>query len=120
MGLAAPQINIGLAAAVVRTPEGEMVTLLNPRINDESAQTDEQYEGCLSFFDVRGMVARPLAIDVEHPGIDGWLWPGSAPTSPRWGVGEDPLGRDILAARPARAAGYTKCSWVWSGSWSTS
>jgi peptide deformylase len=71
MGLAAPQIKIGRAAAVVRTPEGEMVTLLNPRICDESAETDEQYEGCLSFFDVRGMVRRPLAIEVEHQDIDG-------------------------------------------------
>jgi peptide deformylase len=71
MGLAAPQIGIGRAAAVIRTPEGETVTLLNPRISDESAETDEQYEGCLSFFDVRGMVPRPLAIEVEHQDIDG-------------------------------------------------
>jgi peptide deformylase len=71
MGLAAPQINIGRAAAVVRTMDGETLTLLNPRICDESAQTDEQYEGCLSFFDVRGMVPRPLAIEVEHQDIDG-------------------------------------------------
>ena len=34
MGLAAPQISIGRAAAVVRTPAGETVTLLNPRICD--------------------------------------------------------------------------------------
>jgi peptide deformylase len=71
MGLAAPQIGIGRAAAVVRTVEGETVTLLNPRISDESADSDEQYEGCLSFFDVRGMVPRPLAIEVEHQEIDG-------------------------------------------------
>ena len=71
MGLAAPQIGIGRAAAVIRTPEGETVTLLNPRISDESASTDDQYEGCLSFFDVRGMVPRPLAIEVEHQDIDG-------------------------------------------------
>ena len=71
MGLAAPQINIGRAAAVLRTPDGETVTLLNPRICDQSAETDEQYEGCLSFFEVRGMVARPLAIEVEHQDIDG-------------------------------------------------
>lgn len=71
MGLAAPQINIGRAAAVIRTAEGETLTLLNPRISDESAETDEQYEGCLSFFDVRGMVPRPLAIEVEHQDIDG-------------------------------------------------
>ena len=71
MGLAAPQIGIGRAAAVIRAPGGETITLLNPRICDESAETDEQYEGCLSFFDVRGKVPRPLSIEVEHQDIDG-------------------------------------------------
>ena len=71
MGLAAPQIGIGRAAAIVRTRDGETITLLNPRITDESADRDDQYEGCLSFFDVRGMVPRPLAIEVEHQDIDG-------------------------------------------------
>ena len=56
---------------MIRTAEGETVTLLNPRISDESAESDEQYEGCLSFFGVRGMVPRPLAIEVEHQDIDG-------------------------------------------------
>ena len=71
IGLAAPQINIGRAAAVIRTPASESLTLLNPRICDESAEMDEQYEGCLSFFDVRGMMPRPLAIEVEHQDVDG-------------------------------------------------
>lgn len=71
MGLAAPQIHIGRAAAVIRTAEGESITLLNPRIIDESADTDEQYEGCLSFFDVRGKVPRPLMVEVEHQDTDG-------------------------------------------------
>lgn len=71
MGLAGPQINIGRAAAVIRTPDGETITLLNPRICDESTETDEQYEGCLSFFGVRGLVPRPLAIEVEHQDTDG-------------------------------------------------
>ncbi len=71
MGLAAPQIGIGRAAAVIRTPEGEMITLLNPRICDQSAESDERYEGCLSFFDVRGNVPRPLSIEVEHQDVDG-------------------------------------------------
>ena len=73
MGLAAPQINIGRAAAVIQTPDGELITLLNPRICDQSAQMDEQYEGCLSFFEVRGMVPRPLAIEVEHQDTEGNL-----------------------------------------------
>ncbi|MEW2463105.1 peptide deformylase [Microbacterium sp. NPDC047426] len=71
MGVAAPQVGIDRAAAIVRSPEGESITLFNPRIVEESPETDEQYEGCLSFFDVRGKVPRPLAISVEHVDIDG-------------------------------------------------
>lgn len=73
MGLAAPQIGIGRSIAVVRTAEGQSITLLNPRIINQSPETDEQYEGCLSFFDVRGMVPRPLTIEVEHQETDGSL-----------------------------------------------
>jgi peptide deformylase len=66
-GLAAPQINLGYAAAVVRPagPGAEPIVLLNPRVVDESTESDEQFEGCLSFFDVRGRVERPLWMDVE-------------------------------------------------------
>jgi peptide deformylase len=71
LGIAAPQISIGRAAAVVRTPGGEIITLLNPQIINQSDDQDEQYEGCLSFFDVRGKVPRPLCIQVEHQHVDG-------------------------------------------------
>lgn len=67
VGLAAPQIGLGRAAAMVRLPDsGKTITLLNPAIIEESADTDDQFEGCLSFFDVRGKVTRPLWIVVEH------------------------------------------------------
>jgi peptide deformylase len=73
VGLAGPQIGRSLAAAVVRPPEraAEPVVLLNPRILTESRASDQQYEGCLSFFDYRGMVERPLRIEVEHARYDG-------------------------------------------------
>ena len=73
VGLAAPQIGLSVAAAVIRPPErgSEPVVLLNPRIVSDSTDTDEQYEGCLSFFDYRGRVQRPLRIDVEHARFDG-------------------------------------------------
>ncbi|WP_324192995.1 peptide deformylase [Nocardia transvalensis] len=71
MGIAAPQIGISRAAAIVRTPDGDTITLFNPRIVETSAAEDEQFEGCLSFFDLRGKVPRPLAIHVEHEDIDG-------------------------------------------------
>ncbi|GAA2620238.1 peptide deformylase [Streptomyces axinellae] len=72
MGIAAPQIGIARAAAVVQPP-GDIpaITLLNPRITTRSDETDEQYEGCLSFFDVRGLVPRPLKITVESMALAG-------------------------------------------------
>lgn len=73
MGLAAPQIGIGRAAAVIAPPDpdAEPLVLLNPRVISASAETDEQYEGCLSFFDVRGLVPRPLRLEVAHTRLDG-------------------------------------------------
>lgn len=73
MGLAAPQIGIDRAAAIVipPDPDAEPLILLNPRVVHESPESDEQYEGCLSFFDVRGMVPRPLQLEVEHTRLDG-------------------------------------------------
>ncbi|WP_111654070.1 peptide deformylase [Actinoplanes lutulentus] len=73
VGLAATQIGVPVAAAVVQPPEYDTqpVVLLNPRVVGESAECDDQYEGCLSFFDYRGLVTRPLRIDVEHARFDG-------------------------------------------------
>jgi peptide deformylase len=71
VGLAAPRIGIDRAAAIVRTPERETLTLLNPRLIDRSPKRDEQYEWCLSFFDVRGMVPRFDTIEVDHQDVDG-------------------------------------------------
>ncbi len=73
MGVAAPQIGIPRAAAIVIPPGpgAEPVVMLNPRVIGESAEEDEQYEGCLSFFDVRGLVPRPLRIEVACTRPDG-------------------------------------------------
>jgi peptide deformylase len=73
VGIAAPQLGLPWAAAVVRPPDraAEPVVLLNPRVVESSAETDEQYEGCLSFFDHRGLVPRSLRVAVEHIQWDG-------------------------------------------------
>lgn len=72
MGIAAPQIGIGRAVAIVQPPgDAPAVILVNPRNTDRSEKTDEQYEGCLSFFDVRGLVPRPLKITVETKALTG-------------------------------------------------
>ncbi|MFD8749421.1 peptide deformylase [Kitasatospora sp. NPDC059577] len=38
-----------------------------------SGETDEKYDGCLSFFDVRGLVPRPLRISVTATSLDGTI-----------------------------------------------
>jgi peptide deformylase len=73
LGLAAPQLGLGHAVAVVRPagrPEASIV-LLNPRVVDVSPESDERYEGCLSFFDVRGLVRRPLWMELQSSALDG-------------------------------------------------
>jgi peptide deformylase len=71
LGIAAPQLGIGWAAAVLQGPTGAPVVLLNPQVVGESVECDEQYEGCLSFFDVRGLVSRPLILEVQHTDLTG-------------------------------------------------
>ncbi|AJT62426.1 hypothetical protein T261_0737 [Streptomyces lydicus] len=73
MGIAAPQIGRDRAAAIVLPPEAGTapLILLNAEVVESSAEQDEQYEGCLSFFDVRGLVPRPLSVVVAHTGLDG-------------------------------------------------
>ncbi|MEU3290475.1 peptide deformylase [Streptomyces longwoodensis] len=65
LGLAVPQIGIGRSAAVVQPPGSAPLVLLNPRFTDAAEAMDERFEGCLSFFDVRAQVPRPLRITVE-------------------------------------------------------
>ncbi|MGV9315537.1 peptide deformylase [Streptomyces sp. NPDC003691] len=72
MGIAAPQIGIGRAVAIVQPPgDAPAIILLNPRVTACVDASDEQYEGCLSFFDVRGLVPRPLEITVESTALAG-------------------------------------------------
>lgn len=59
------------AAARVNTADGQMIALLNPIVTAASTETDEQFEGCLSFFDVRGKVAWPLRITVQSTSLEG-------------------------------------------------
>lgn len=71
IGVAAPQIGVPRAASILLFPDAEPLYLLNPRILRQTDDQDEQYEGCLSFFDVRGMVPRSRSIEVENSSLDG-------------------------------------------------
>jgi peptide deformylase len=72
VGLAAPQIGIARAMSIARPPQGaDDIALINPTLLWQSDDQDEKYEGCLSFFDVRVPVPRPLAIRVQLTTLDG-------------------------------------------------
>ncbi|SHM43572.1 peptide deformylase [Cryptosporangium aurantiacum] len=72
MGLAAPQIGFGRRVAIVHTPDVRgPIVLLNPRVVHRSAADEVRFEGCLSFFDVRGKVRRPVHLVVESQALDG-------------------------------------------------
>ncbi|GIH20698.1 peptide deformylase [Rugosimonospora africana] len=70
-GIAAVQIGITRAAVLIRLDSGRDLFLVNPRIVEASVETDVQFEGCLSFFDVRGRVARPRSVKVEYQDLAG-------------------------------------------------
>jgi peptide deformylase len=72
MGLAAPQIGVDRAAALVRPlGGGDPFVLFNPRVVAQSPDEDLLFEGCLSFFHVRGLVPRPRWLELEHATPDG-------------------------------------------------
>jgi peptide deformylase len=58
-------------SCIVRPPGGDTIALLNPRIVEQTGDTDEQCGGCLSFFDLRGKGAPAPATEVEHRDVDG-------------------------------------------------
>ena len=65
LGIAAPQIGIGRRTAILRPYREEDICLLNATITNISTETDVRFEGCLSMFDVRGQVQRPLEVTVQ-------------------------------------------------------
>lgn len=74
VGLAAPQVGVGLRVIVVDTREEEgagALALINPRIADTSAETDRAEEGCLSIPGIADIVERPVRVVVEALDPDG-------------------------------------------------
>ncbi len=66
VGVAAPQVHVGLRLAVIEVPgddrrsrEGVPLTVLvNPKVTPLADETVDMYEGCLSVPDLRGVVPR--------------------------------------------------------------
>ncbi|HWT46051.1 MAG TPA: peptide deformylase, partial [Vicinamibacterales bacterium] len=78
IGLAAPQIHVGLRLFVAGFPasrrdsdeDGEeervpLMALINPEITPVGSATEEDWEGCLSIPDIRGKVPRAREIQVR-------------------------------------------------------
>jgi peptide deformylase len=77
VGLAAPQIGLGLRLAVVdvtvgKNPEARMV-LANPEIIQSEGEQREE-EGCLSLPSFRGNVARPQYVTVRAQDVTGKIF----------------------------------------------
>jgi peptide deformylase len=71
VGLAAPQVGIGLQVILVDTEangKGKVAHLrlyINPKITAFSQETESWYEGCYSTGNVKGVVERPSQVTVE-------------------------------------------------------
>lgn len=68
VGLAAPQIGVGLRVVVLGMPDEEPVAIINPVIVERSGDRALDGEGCLSVPGYRGSVTRSHAVAVE--GLD--------------------------------------------------
>jgi len=74
VGLAAPQVHESLQLMIIELPETEarpdlpaipLTVFINPKYTHMSEETDEDWEGCLSVPDMRGMVKRSKAIKIK-------------------------------------------------------
>ncbi len=74
IGLAAPQIGLGMRFALVDVAdEGERnpLVLINPEIIEESEQLAAREEGCLSLPNQYAEVVRPLSVRLRYRTLDG-------------------------------------------------
>jgi peptide deformylase len=74
VGLAAPQVHVGLRLFVAGFPKSQkddddegvpMMALINPEITSVGTAVAEDWEGCLSIPDIRGKVSRATEIKVK-------------------------------------------------------
>lgn len=80
VGLAAPQVHLPLQLAVLEVahnarypdaPPVPLTVLINPSVTILEPETVEEYEGCLSIPDLRGLVPRFRALRVQALGRHG-------------------------------------------------
>jgi peptide deformylase len=71
LGLSAVQVHVRRAMAVIAPPGDEPLTLLNPVVEWTAGETEDGVETCLSSFDVREPVPRPVAAQIATDDLDG-------------------------------------------------
>ncbi|OGS42044.1 MAG: peptide deformylase [Elusimicrobia bacterium RIFOXYD12_FULL_66_9] len=79
VGIAGNQVGEDLAVFVMGLPKGtkrhpdgiELTVVFNPEIRQIGAETEEDWEGCLSVPDLRGPVARMKKLELTGLGLDG-------------------------------------------------
>ena len=73
VGLAAPQVHVGLRLAVIEVPASDersreavpLTVLVNPRVTPLGDEKEHAWEGCLSIPDLRGVVPRWSRLRLE-------------------------------------------------------
>ncbi|MDP6607200.1 MAG: peptide deformylase [Dehalococcoidia bacterium] len=73
VGLAAPQIGVGLRIVVLGMPEQEPLALINPTVARRSGERRLDAEGCLSVPGYRGAITRSRKVTVKALDLDGKL-----------------------------------------------
>ena len=73
VGIAAPQINVGLRVAIVELGE-DILEMINPVVLETRGEEVEDIEGCLSFPDLFGMVKRPSYVKIEAADREGRIY----------------------------------------------
>ncbi len=71
VGLAAPQIGVGLRVVVIGMPDEEPFALLNPVVVKRSGERRMEGEGCLSVPGYRGALTRSERVVVKAMDLDG-------------------------------------------------
>ncbi len=80
VGLAAPQVFVSRQVAVIEhlprpkgsdEPETPLTVLINPEVTPVGNDVEEDWEGCLSIDDLRGIVPRWCKVNVKALGRDG-------------------------------------------------
>jgi peptide deformylase len=78
IGLAAPQVHVGLRIFVWRTGAGGVSALINPVLEPVGEETEAAFEGCLSIPGLRGAVRRAARIRFRGLDIAGQAVAGEA------------------------------------------